>query len=122
MWRHATHPDLEGLRRWLDHELRGLEPRVRNTYMSRLRDENRYTQALSELAAGYVLRQTDYVVEYEQHIDHLTPDLVVTNPSGSLWVPITSSGSCRERVFVDHTADPVVSADMEAVEIGDRCG
>jgi hypothetical protein len=39
-----------------------------------------------------------------------------------LSVPKTPSGSCRERVLVDETADPVVPVDAERVQIANGCG
>jgi hypothetical protein len=47
--------------------------------------------------------------------------LSVLNEAVYLSVPKTPSGSCRERVFVDHAADPVVPADAKRVGVGDSC-
>jgi hypothetical protein len=81
-WLHATHPELDRLRSWLDGELRRLEPRTVKSFLSRLRDEERYTQALAEIATGYVLRQPGYTVEFEPDLAGLTPDLLITDPTG----------------------------------------
>jgi hypothetical protein len=82
LWLHATHPDLGAFRSWLDDQLRNLETAVRQSFLSRLRDEQRYTQALAEIATGYALRQPGYTVEFEPDLNGLTPDLLVTDPSG----------------------------------------
>lgn len=82
LWLHATHPALDRFRAWLDSQVTLLEPTARRSFLSRLRDEARYTQVLTELATAYVARQPGYVVEHEPDLDGLTPDLLVTNPEG----------------------------------------
>jgi hypothetical protein len=42
----------------------------------------RYTQALAELAAGYVMRQPGYSVDFGPQLNGLTPDIIVTDPGG----------------------------------------
>lgn len=82
LWLHATRPQAATLRSWLERELRNLPDAVCTSFCSRLRDERRYTQALAELATGYVVRQPGYAVEFEPNLGGRTPDLLVTDPTG----------------------------------------
>jgi hypothetical protein len=82
LWQHATLPLFESLRAWLDSELAGLDEQIARGFISRLHDANRYTQALAELATGYLFRQPGCAVQFDPPIGRLTPDLLVTSPGG----------------------------------------
>jgi hypothetical protein len=82
LWEHATLPQHAALRSWLECELDRLPEPVRATFVSRLTREERYTGALAELATGYVLRQPGYTVKFETKLEGLTPDVLVTDPTG----------------------------------------
>jgi len=78
----VTLPEFESLRTWLSEELACLNAQIARGFVSRLRDVDRYTQALAELATGYIFAQPGYQVEFEPPLDLLTPDLLVTSPHG----------------------------------------
>jgi hypothetical protein len=82
LWQHATLPQFEPLRAWLHQQLANLETQVARGFTARLRDADRYTQALAELATGYLFDQPGYEVHYEPQLGRLTPDLLVTAPDG----------------------------------------
>ncbi|WP_375504515.1 hypothetical protein [uncultured Jatrophihabitans sp.] len=82
IWHHAVHPLHADMRAWLEGHLASLDDNVRDQFLSRLRSEQLYTQALAEIATAHVVTQPGYAVEYGPEIDGLTPDLRVTDPCG----------------------------------------
>jgi hypothetical protein len=82
LWLHATRPDFAPLRAWLDDQLRHFDTELARGFASRLRDADRYTQALAELATGYVFREAGNAVRFEPQLGRLTPDLLITDPEG----------------------------------------
>lgn len=83
LWLVATHPSQATLRRWLDDELGQLDPGLRDDFIGRLRDARGHGDAVAELAAGFVLRQPGYLIEFGPKLEGLTPDLLVTDPHGN---------------------------------------
>jgi len=79
---HATDPQHSTIHEWLEWHLRKVDPSVRAGFLSRLRTEDLYPQALAELATAHVVDRPGYSIEYEPVIDGLTPDLRLTDPTG----------------------------------------
>jgi len=86
LWQHATLPEFEQLRAWLHQQLSELDPLVARGFIARLRDVDLYTQALAELATGYLFGQPGCKVQFEPRFGRLTPDLLVTDPNGQQLV------------------------------------
>jgi len=86
LWQHATLPHFAPLRAWLHEELSGLDPDIARGFVSRLRDVDLYTQALAELATGYIFRQPGCQVQFDPPLGRLTPDLLVTSADGECLV------------------------------------
>jgi hypothetical protein len=112
LWRHAALPEHEQLRSWLDNQLRRLDATTAREFAARLRDSRRYTQALAELATGYVLRQPGYGVEFAPRLGQLTPDLIVTEPGGQrliveVWRRGQSQATVRRNAGWDELARQV---------------